>query len=305
MVTSARRRAAAWAWPVTLAQVPGSNVGQWPKAKRRPEPGAMPRAMRAASMAMVPDPQNGSTRGLDPSQPTASSIAAAKRLAQGRLGAGLAVAATVQVVARAVDADGHLVACHSDDEALLRGAFVWWCTEPRDDSIETFGDGIGVVELRPLGRDVEHRHHVVGQPARPLHVCRLLLELGERRGPKVGHAHEHTRGAAQPQVGQIELAGAGHELDPATKRAAGTDAERDPARQPRSTPAPVRRRRSSRGVPGGPPFRPVRRQRDRRRVPRRAPSTSGHRRAPACPPGRACAPTDGSSGRAGRPAHDR
>ena len=51
------------------------------KAKRRCSPGAMPQAICAASMAMVPAPQHGSSSGPScarPCQPAAASMAAAK-----------------------------------------------------------------------------------------------------------------------------------------------------------------------------------------------------------------------------------
>ena len=61
----------------TRACIGASAPGHCSIANSRASPGAMRRTRSAASMPMVPDPQNGSTSGTVPFQSQAASIAAA------------------------------------------------------------------------------------------------------------------------------------------------------------------------------------------------------------------------------------
>ena len=61
----------------TRACIGASAPGHCSIANARPRPGAMRRTRSAASIPMVPEPQNGSTSGTSPFQSHAASIAAA------------------------------------------------------------------------------------------------------------------------------------------------------------------------------------------------------------------------------------
>ena len=79
---ASRRRAAS---APTLAHVPGSNDGQSHRARCRSAAAGTPAASSAASMAMVPDPHIGSTRGAEGSHPAEASRPAATDSRSGAL----------------------------------------------------------------------------------------------------------------------------------------------------------------------------------------------------------------------------
>jgi len=84
--------------------------------------GARSFAKSAASIGIVPDPQNGSSSGETRSHPDPSSIAACQGLAQRRLRRGQPVAPAVEVLAGGIDAHGRLVLLQAHDHELRQFA---------------------------------------------------------------------------------------------------------------------------------------------------------------------------------------
>ena len=101
------------------SQPAGSNVGHCMNWNVRRRPGAMRRALMAASMTMVPDPQNGSTSALRTSHSDAVMSAAASVSRMGALPGRPAVAALVQGGPGGVDADRDDVALHAHLHLLV------------------------------------------------------------------------------------------------------------------------------------------------------------------------------------------
>ena len=195
-------------------------------AKRRPRPGAIPRASSAASMGMVPAPQNGSSRGAG--RLAGGGVPAGGQehpggqgLAEGRLGGGQPVAAAVQQLARRVDADGALVVQQAHDDQL-RGVPRVLLVElldggrlPQpvaDGAGDALGDGIRMIQARFVAGHPQ-RHRLAGrQVALPGQAGGAPAEIGETHGLELAQAQQHAVGGAQVQVGEIERPAAAGEF---------------------------------------------------------------------------------------------
>jgi len=91
---------------------------------------------------------------------------------------------------------------------------------------EPFGDSAGVVEAGAVGGDPERHRRAGRHVPGPVEARRARLELGEGGHPERTHPHEHPGGAAQPEVGGVELALAqAGELHPAAHDLPAPDAE--------------------------------------------------------------------------------
>jgi hypothetical protein len=189
------------------------------KAKLRCRPAALPSASRAASTAIVPAPQKGSSSG-------ASGWAApaggqqhprGQRLAQRRLGRRQPIAAAVQQCAGAVDAHGDLVVEQTDKEQLgWRGVVVFVAffvellhgrrdAQPvADGRSHALRDRVRMIEAGLVTRDAQRDGLARPQEAFPCQPPGKFAQFVEAHGAEAAETHQHAVGRAQMQVGAVD-----------------------------------------------------------------------------------------------------